>query len=162
MTDTITLKGIIDEDFVNYRVPSMVLMFPKCSFKCGTKFCQNSSLVKAEDIKVQIDRLFERYISNQITNSIVLQGLEPFDSWDEMFSLVKYFRDNGCNDDIVIYTGYNKPEILDMVNSLSIYSNLIIKFGRYIPNQKTHFDDVLGVRLASDNQYAERLDNDQR
>ena len=160
MTDTITLKGIIDEDFVNYRVPSMVLMFPKCSFKCGAKFCQNSSLVKAEDIKVQINRLFKRYISNPITNSIVLQGLEPFDSWDEMFSLVKYFRDNGCNDDIVIYTGYNKSEILDMVNNLSIYSNLIIKFGRYIPDQKTHFDDVLGVRLASDNQYAERLDND--
>jgi len=160
MTDTITLKGIIDEDFVNYRVPSMVLMFPKCSFKCGTNFCQNSSLVKAENVEVQLSRLFGRYINNPITNSVVLQGLEPFDSWDELFSLIKYFRDNDCNDDIVIYTGYDKSEILDMVNDLSIFHNLIIKYGRYIPNQKSHFDDILGVRLASDNQYAERLDND--
>ena len=34
------------------------------------------------------------------------------------------------------------------------YNNIIIKFGRYIPNQGTHFDKVLGVKLASDNQYA--------
>ena len=39
----------------------------------------------------------------------------------------------------------------------SNYDNIIIKFGRYIPNQQSHFDIVLGVNLASDNQYAERL-----
>ena len=30
------LKGIIDEDFVNYKVPCMVLEFPYCDFKCGS------------------------------------------------------------------------------------------------------------------------------
>ena len=37
----IILKGIIDEDFVNYRVPSMTLMFPKCSFKCEKEYGEN-------------------------------------------------------------------------------------------------------------------------
>ena len=35
------------------------------------------------------------------------------------------------------------------------WENIIIKFGRYIPNQEKHYDDVLGIELASDNQYAE-------
>ena len=37
------------------------------------------------------------------------------------------------------------------------YKNIIIKYGRYIPNQTPHRDEVLGVNLASDNQYAERI-----
>ena len=37
------------------------------------------------------------------------------------------------------------------------FKNIIIKYGRYIPDQEPHYDEVLGVNLASDNQYAERL-----
>ena len=37
------------------------------------------------------------------------------------------------------------------------YKNIIVKFGRYVPNQPAHYDEVLGVYLASDNQYAEQL-----
>ena len=40
---------------------------------------------------------------------------------------------------------------------LKKYSNIIIKFGRFIPNQKPHYDPVLGVELASDNQYGEKI-----
>ena len=36
--------------------------------------------------------------------------------------------------------------------------NIIVKFGRYIPDTDQRYDEVLGVILASDNQYAERLD----
>ena len=28
------VKGIIDEDFVNYKKPSMYIAMPNCSFKC--------------------------------------------------------------------------------------------------------------------------------
>jgi hypothetical protein len=35
--------------------------------------------------------------------------------------------------------------------------NIIVKFGRYRPNQEPHFDKVLGVELASDNQYAKEF-----
>ena len=158
----ITLKGIIDEDFVNYRVPSMTLMFPKCSFKCekeyGERFCQNSSLVKEPNVTVSLESIYNRYVNNPITEAIVLQGLEPFDSNEELFLLIDYFRYRGCMDDFVIYTGYTEDEIQsDIYDIASLFPNIIIKFGRYIPDQEPHYDEVLGVKLASNNQYARRI-----
>ena len=162
LISTFTLKGIIDEDFVNYRVPSMVLMFPRCSFKCetdGNHFCQNAPLAKEPDITISIDKIYQRYINNPITKAIILQGLEPIDSWDEVNSLLFHFKIHKCcRDDVVIYTGYNKDEILDKIDHIqTMYDNVIIKYGRYIPGQQPHYDEVLGVNLASDNQYAERI-----
>ena len=61
------------------------------------------------------------------------------------------------NDDIIIYTGYDKNEIEDQIMILKKYKNIIVKFGRYVPGQQAHFDKVLGVELASDNQYAEKI-----
>lgn len=138
----------------------MVLEFPFCSFKCdkecGKRVCQNSTLANAPSIEINIDKIIERYVSNPITQAICFQGLEPFDSAIEMIGLVSKFR-KVTNDDIVIYTGYTKSEIKDLVDMLRKYTNIIIKYGRYIPNQDPHLDDVLGVKLASNNQYAERL-----
>ena len=37
------------------------------------------------------------------------------------------------------------------------FDNIIIKYGRFIPGQEKHYDKILGVYLASNNQYAERL-----
>ena len=88
-----------------------------------------------------------------------MQGLEPFDSWSDLKEFVKKLREYN-NDDIVIYTGYNKDEVIKYIKELSVYPNIIVKFGRYIPNQEKHYDDVLGVYLASNNQYAERISND--
>ena len=158
----ITLKGIIDEDFVNYRVPSMTLMFPKCTFKCekeyGERFCQNSSLVKEPNVTVSLESIYNRYANNPITEAIVLQGLEPFDSREELSLLIDYFRYRGCMDDFVIYTGYTEDEIQsDVYDIASLFQNIIIKFGRYVPDQEPHYDEVLGVKLASDNQYAKRI-----
>lgn len=155
----IILKGIIDEDFVNYRVPSMTLMFPKCTFKCGAEYCQNSALVKSDNITVDIGDLCKHYINNPITEAIVCQGLEPFDSWDELYELIWTLRIHfDCHDDIVIYTGYNRNEIKDKIEELQrLASNIVIKFGRFVPNQESHYDEILGVKLASDNQYAERI-----
>ena len=53
--------------------------------------------------------------------------------------------------------GYDKEEIPEHLMTLKKYKNIIMKFGRYIPNQKKHFDPVLGVYLASNNQYGEKL-----
>lgn len=96
------------------------------------------------------------YLNNDITKSIVIGGLEPFMQFDEVYDLIKLFRDN-CTDDIVIYTGYYKDEIADKINTLSKFKNIYIKFGRYIPNQESHFDNVLGIELASNNQYGEKI-----
>ena len=157
----INIKGIIDEDFINYKKPSMVIEFPYCSFKCdkecGMQVCQNSTLATSSNITVDLGSIVQRYINNDITQAIVFQGLEPFDSIQDMLYLIRVFRQY-TQDDIVIYTGYYKQEIEDIVLFLSqTYDNIIIKFGRYIPNQTPHYDNILGVKLASDNQFAERI-----
>ena len=150
------IKGLISEDFVNYKKPAMTIMFPRCTFKCGEGYCQNSPLVKAENIELDVSDIVARYLNNPITESVVMQGLEPFDSWNDLIELVDCLR-RSTNDDIVIYTGFNKEEIADKICLLTKYKNIIIKFGRYIPNQEKHYDEVLGVTLASSNQYAERI-----
>ena len=162
LQESITVKGIMDEDFVNYKVPSMTIMFPKCTFKCeknGSNFCHNSSLAHEPDIKTTIKSLYRRYINNPISEAIVCQGLEPFDSWNELYSLLFHFRiHEACLDTFVIYTGYDKEEIKDKIEELQrMYDNIIIKFGRFIPNNEKHFDETLGVYLASDNQYGEKI-----
>lgn len=151
------IKGLISEDFVNYKKPSMTIMFPYCiGFKCGAEYCQNSPLAKSKNIELDILDIVTRYMNNPITESIVMQGLEPFDSWNDLLEIVTQIRGK-CSDDIVIYTGFNKEELIDKISELSKYKNIIIKFGRFIPNQTKHYDEVLGVYLMSDNQYAEKI-----
>ena len=156
------IKGLIDEDFVNYKEPSMFIAFPNCTFKCekdcGKRVCQNGTLTSAQSITVNEHDIIERYINNSITSAIVLGGLEPFDSFPELANFIRTFRLRyHCNDTIVIYTGYTETEIEEDIESLSIYTNIIVKFGRFIPNQEPHYDEVLGVMLSSNNQYAKRL-----
>lgn len=77
------------------------------------------------------------------------------DQLDELISIISLFRGK-VRDDIVIYTGYTEAELADTVTAIAPFGNIIIKYGRFIPGQNPHFDDVLGVKLASDNQYAKR------
>lgn len=148
------------EDFTNYKKSSMYIAFPSCTFKCerecGQKICQNSSLVQSKTLEVDVKSIVNKYINNKITSAIVIGGLEPFDSKEDLFILISYFRVS-TQDDIVIYTGYKEEEIKNQLQYLRTYRNIIVKFGRFIPNQQPHYDDVLGVMLASDNQYAERI-----
>lgn len=148
---------LVDEDFINYKIPSMIIGFPYChNFKCGKSVCQNSVLATAPQINIAKEEIVSRYLKNPITHSICCQGLEPFDTWNDLLELLTEFRKH-TDDDFVIYTGYTKCEIADKVKILSKYKNVIIKYGRYVPNQKSHYDCVLGVELASDNQYAEKI-----
>lgn len=149
------LKGLIDEDFCNYKKPSMFLAFPRCTFKCG-EVCQNLPIAQEPDIEVAPSEIVKRYTSNPITEAIVFGGLEPFDSFSDMLTLIGKLRAK-TDDDIVIYTGYNEDEIANLLELVKEYPNITIKFGRYIPNEEPHFDEVLGIKLASNNQYARRI-----
>jgi hypothetical protein len=102
------------------------------------------------------ERIVKRYMKNKLTHAIVFGGLEPFKQFDEMIELIKCFREQ-TKDDIVIFTGYYENEIEKEIEELKQYENIIIKFGRYIPGHIVHFDTVLGVNLASDNQYAVKI-----
>ena len=154
------IKGIIHEDFVNYKVCSMTIAMPYCTFKCdkecGIDVCQNSKLAKEPIIDIPAAKIIDQYLRNPLSHAIVFQGLEPFDSYNDLYYFIYALRFVFKNDDpVIIYTGYNKDEILSKIDDLRKFSNIIIKFGRYIPNQKPHYDEILGVNLASDNQYAE-------
>lgn len=156
------LVGIIDEDFVNYKKVSMTLEFPYCSFKCdkdaNCNVCQNSLLSEYEIIDIDANKIINYYKNDPITESIVCQGLEPFDSWNELYEFIKLFRE-AYDDDIVIYTGYTEEEVkkFGYIFNLLKFKNIIIKFGRFVPNDKKRFDDILGVTLASSNQYARKI-----
>lgn len=156
------LKGIVEEDFVQYKKPSMFLIFPKCSFKCdkecGRPICQNGALANSEEIEIDIKQdIIWKYMDNPITEAIVCGGLEPFDSWEDLKCLIMNLR-YYTPDDIVIYTGYREYEVSrEKIEWLELYGNIIIKFGRFIPDQPNRYDEILGVNLASNNQYAKRL-----
>lgn len=53
--------------------------------------------------------------------------------------------------------GYKEDEIEDKINQLKQYKNIIVKFGRFVPNQEKHKDSLLGIYLASFNQYAIKI-----
>lgn len=154
------IKGLVDEDFVNYKKPSMFISFPSCTFKCekecGEHCCQNSALAQAPNVEVQVSDLIDRYLSNPITSAIVCGGLEPFDSWNDLKELISLLRTQ-TSDDIILYSGYQEEEIKNKIQYLHSYRNIIVKFGRFIPNQQPRYDEVLGITLASDNQYARRI-----
>ena len=157
------IKGIKDEDFVNYKKPSMFIVFPFCSFKCdkesGCNLCQNSHLAQEPVINMSINTILHRYLQNDITKAIVCGGLEPFDTDNELLDFIETARDYFyIRDDIVIYTGYTEEELKDkfLFQQIIQFPNIIIKFGRFRPNQEPHYDEVLGIKLASDNQYAKR------
>ncbi len=153
------IKNIVDEDFVNYKRPSMFISTSVCDWKCCTEqdldisICQNAEIVKQPTIDIPADEIFRRYISNPISEAVVFGGLEPMMQFGEMYEVIKTFRDNGCNDTIIIYTGYEIDEIQTQCNMLkSDFNNIILKTGRYIPNHQAHYDNILGVKLISDNQ----------
>lgn len=156
------VKEIRDEDFTSYKKPSMVIGFPSCSFKCckegnfPIEVCQNCELAQAPNVEVGVNSVIERYMHNPITHAVICAGLEPMDSWEDLQCFIMNFR-YWSGDDIVIYTGYNKDEIKDKIEWLRLYEPIVIKYGRFIPDQPPHYDEVLGIKLASDNQYAERI-----
>jgi hypothetical protein len=156
------IKGIIHEDFVNYKVCSMTIAMPYCTFKCdkecGSNVCQNSKLAKDPTLDIPAAKIIDQYLYNPLSHAIVFQGLEPFDSYNDLYYFIYALRFVFKNNDpVVIYTGYNKDEISSKIEDLRKFSNIIIKFGRYIPDQKPHYDEILGVNLASNNQYAEKI-----
>lgn len=166
---------LVDEDFVNYKKPAMFLGFSHCTCKCdkeyGKVICQNNPLLNSPTITISKEALCERYLKNPITSSIVLGGLEPFEDGLDVSSFIDCLRNKyNCDDPVVIYTGYteeemetgwrdgrteNGSEVLgEYWKNLIKYKNIIVKFGRYIPDMAPVYDEVLGVTLASSNQYA--------
>lgn len=171
----INVKDIIDEDFTNYKKPSMFIATSRCTFKCEKEDCnikcQNSKIVNQPTINIYIADIIKRYLSNDISRAIVFGGLEPFDQINELSTFIKEFRKYSL-DDIVIYTGYTEEEIhsfkyndktyletileMNKIVSQDIigHPSIIIKYGRFKSSRNKKYDEILGIELASNNQYA--------
>lgn len=155
------LISLIDEDFVNYKKPSMVLGFPFCDFKCGKENCQNASLDGAQTIDISYEEVVDRFLESEVSEAIVLAGLEPMDSLVDVKNLVDELRRvRGNASDIVIYTGYTEEELRPKLQFIKrecgwgIGENIYIKYGRYIPEEEPYFNELLGITLAGRNQGA--------
>ena len=157
----------------------MFIATSKCSFKCEKEDCnvkcQNSKIVNQPNVIISIDTIIRRYLTNSITRAIVFGGLEPFDQIDELLIFIKEFRKKS-SDDIVIYTGYTEEELsnktfiinndnksyLDVILEMNktIFQSdinnpsIIIKYGRFKSTGDGKYDDILGIHLASSNQYS--------
>ena len=154
------LKSIIYEDYSNYRRPALFLGTCLCDWKCEREskdcHCQNSSFANYPIVDVDDAKLVDDYMGNSLTHAIVVGGLEPMLQFPELIRLIDTFRKR-TDDPIVIYTGYYEDEIANKIKLLRKHRNIILKVGRYIPNDKPHLDEVLGVELASSNQRGIRL-----
>lgn len=158
------VKTIVDEDFTNYKKPSMFIGTISCGGKCCIEVgiplsvCQNDGWRSCAPIEIGDYDLCKRYLDNDITKAVVLGGLEPFEQFVEMEEFIHALRIvYGCLDDVVIYTGYYPHEIEKELRALSSYKNIIVKFGRFVPDDEARYDEILGVTLSSSNQYAERI-----
>ena len=154
------IKGLTDTNFTDYKLPSLYIATPYCSFKCdkecGRAVCQNSALAHSITYNVSNAAIAKIYNDNPITKAIVFGGLEPLDSAD-LFETINELQAACKIQRVVIYTGYTEEEIQSQFPQLLSLHNLVIKYGRFIPDQKSHFDEVLGVYLASNNQYAKKI-----
>lgn len=158
------IKQIVYERFEDYKKPNLFICSPTCTFKCCIEagipisVCQNCEVAQMETVSVLADDIIESYLSNNITSAIVFGGLEPMDRFGDIVGFLTSLRKKyKCRDDVVIYTGYYKEEISDKINILKSFENIIIKYGRFVPNDTPHYDEILGVMLANKEQYAEKI-----
>ena len=154
------IKGIEQENFNHYKLCSMVVIFPSCDWKCKKTECHNSKMALLPNREVTYEEIYNEYQDNPLSGALVLAGLEPLmeSSIEDVIGLVNFFREKRKNNDpIVIYTGYNKEEVSGIIQRLSIYQNIIMKFGRYENGHRPHIDKILGISLASPNQYGEKI-----
>lgn len=134
-----------------------------CDWKCckeaqvSISICQNATLSKAPILNCPDERIFDIYIKNPITKAVVIGGLEPLLQKEEVISLINFFRARGVDDTFVIYTGYKEEECKDFLAQIS-GKNVVMKFGRFLPNDKgKHYDEILGVSLISSNQHGRKF-----
>ena len=155
------------ETFVDYKNQGILIGFPTCSGKCwkelgmDTSICQNEVL-KNEVIEISLENLckkIEDYIKSGFAKAVILAGLEPFEDTENVLSIISFIQKVSSDTDIVIYTGFNEDEITKEIGKIKAIAKnkIIIKFGRFIPNDNSVYDAVLGITLASKNQYAKQI-----
>ena len=95
------------------------------------------------------------------TGHVIIMGRKTFESLGKVLPNRKHIVFTQNPDFMIkdenVQVVHSMLEIKEYIDKLKAFPNIIVKFGRYIPNHEKHFDEVLGIYLASDNQYAERI-----
>ena len=159
----IRLTGI-KEVFNDYKHPSLLLSTISCDFKCEKEglcsigVCHNSHTKDMPIIHTPTKDIVSMFKNNEFVECLIIAGLEPMLQFDEIHKLISELRVIS-NSEVVIYTGYYPEEIKEYIEKLKQFSNIIIKFGRFVENAESKYDELLGVTLASSNQYAKRIED---
>lgn len=157
----INLLGMPKMVYGDYYKPSLYIPIGvSCNWKCcieqglDISICQNSKLNNI--VSIDSNDILSSVKNNKIVTAYVFSGLETMDNFKELLYLIAKIRIYNSFD-IVIYTGYYPNEVQEEINMLKEFDNVIVKFGRFIANSEPRYDEVLGITLASNNQFAERI-----
>lgn len=154
---SIRLKDAV-EVFQDYKKSALLLSTCYCDWKCcieagvDKSVCQNQKIAQQREVTLPFESVLKK-VNQSFTDAVIFGGLEPFMQADEVIQCIEYLRQHGVKKDIVIYTGYYVEEIDAETLAYLVLNGVILKCGRFIPNRKSKFDAVLGITLASDNQY---------
>ena len=135
-----------------------------CDWKClkeqdlPLSTCQNSHTCSIETKEITTTELKAKFNENGLSECVIFAGLEPIKQFEEILFFINDFRKTN-QDEIVLYTGYYPHEIKWHIEKLKVFSNIIIKFGRYQANSKPIQDKVLKIPLISENQFAVRIED---
>jgi len=165
------IKYIDFENVRDYKECALLVCCNYCDFKCEKENgveCQNRSLIRDTSIQIDYHTLFYNYYSTSpFHKAIIFGGLEPFWQCCDILGFMHWLiEEQGKLElkmtlpEIIIYTGYTEEEAnsspvwRSLIEFYPKYQRLVIKYGRYVCGQKGHYDEGLGVVLASDNQYS--------
>lgn len=154
----INMSDIVNYKKCSFTIQSGITCTFKCEQECGEKVCQNNSLINAKPGEYFIDKIIENFNNQNLAKAFVFQGLEPIDNLKQLLWFIYHLR-KISSADVAIYTGYTEEECGPLISLIRMMSweNIIIKFGRFVPNDEPRFDEVLGVELKSKNQYAKKI-----
>ncbi len=161
---TVYVKGI-ETTFTDYKECGLKIATPSCTFKCCREqgmsdfSCGNYALESSEPIPITITHLLG-YFDTRIHKCLIFGGLEPFDTYDDMYNIIDAFVEVYEDCPIIIYSGYMPNEVDYKTRNLKKSfpnTKFIVKYGRYIPNMMPKKDELLGVTLVSGNQFANIL-----
>ena len=159
--NSIRVKDVV-EVFQDYKKSALLFSCCFCDWKCCKEagipisVCQNQSICSQRTITLSFESVL-RMVNNSITDAIIFGGLEPFEQIDEVVRCIEYLRFNFVSKPVIIYTGFYPEEINENTLDRLSLSHVILKCGRYIPNLPPVYDEVLGITLASNNQYGVQL-----
>lgn len=145
------VREIIYNDTTKYRKPSATIMMDN-----GGQDEEPAPAMKTEDVINEV-------LNGNRMSAFVFAGDEPYEQIDSIISFVKDLREYHHSDtDVVIYTDHYPIEscVVEGTDKLSEYKNIYIKWGRQLDEDEECtdvFDEVLGVRLPSDNQFGEKV-----